>query len=62
MRIRSTGAILSGVTVSIGVAQFVPGEPLGDLIARGDRALYAAKHAGRNRTLTERDLRDIAAA
>jgi diguanylate cyclase len=43
VRVRSTGAVLSGVTVSIGVAQFAPGEPLGDLITRSDRALYAAR-------------------
>ncbi len=59
---RSTGEILSNVTVSIGVAQFVAGEPLGDLIDRCDRALYAAKRAGRNRTMTERDLGESVAA
>ncbi len=60
---RATGEVLTGVTVSIGVAQFVPGETLARLIARCDRALYAAKHAGRNRTVTELELgRDIAAA
>jgi diguanylate cyclase len=62
IRRRKTGEILGGVTVSIGVAQFVPGEPLGELIARCDRALYAAKRVGRNRTMTERDLSDSAAA
>lgn len=56
IRRRATGELLAGVTVSIGVAQFVPGEPLGELIARCDRALYAAKRGGRNRTVTERDL------
>jgi diguanylate cyclase len=56
VRRRSTGEILSNITVSIGVAQFVPGEPLIDFIDRCDRALYAAKRAGRNRTLTEREL------
>jgi diguanylate cyclase len=50
---RSTGELLSGITVSMGVAQFVPGEPLASLLERCDRALYAAKRAGRNRTVTE---------
>jgi diguanylate cyclase len=60
---RSTGEILSGVTVSIGVAQFAPGETLATLFERCDRALYAAKHGGRNRTVTELELdRGTAAA
>jgi diguanylate cyclase len=58
---RSTGEVLSGVTVSIGVAQFAPGETLAGLFERCDRALYAAKRAGRNRTITEIDS-DSAAA
>jgi diguanylate cyclase len=39
---------LGSVTLSIGVAQYRPGEAEDDLIARADTALYAAKHAGRN--------------
>jgi len=62
VRVRATGQVLSGISVSVGVAQFVPGEPLTNLIARCDRALYAAKNAGRNRTMSERDLSDSAAA
>jgi diguanylate cyclase len=62
VRRRSTGEILSNVTVSIGAAEFVAGEPLSDLIERCDRALYAAKRAGRNRTVTEREIRESAAA
>jgi diguanylate cyclase len=46
---RSTGEVLPGVTVSIGVAQLRPGESMADLIERCDRALYKAKDAGRNR-------------
>ena len=50
---RSTGEVLSGITVSIGVAQLQPGESMTDLIERCDRALYKAKGAGRNRVVTD---------
>lgn len=46
---KSSGEDLGKITVSVGVAQFVPGEPLEDLITRADVALYAAKDQGRNR-------------
>lgn len=41
------------ITLSLGVAECRHGEPLDDLIARADRALYAAKLAGRNRVCVE---------
>jgi diguanylate cyclase (GGDEF)-like protein len=46
------------VTVSIGVATACPNEtfPVEQLIAAADRALYQAKHAGRNRICTACDL------
>lgn len=53
---RSTGEVLPTITVSIGVAQFQPGESMADLIERCDRALYRAKQSGRNRTVTETEL------
>lgn len=37
------------VTVSIGVAERQPGEPVADLLARADAALYRAKREGRDR-------------
>ena len=36
------------VTISIGVGELQPGETVAQLIERVDKALYAAKHAGRN--------------
>lgn len=36
------------VTVSIGLAELVPGETAGSWVERADRALYAAKEGGRN--------------
>lgn len=40
------------ITVSAGVAARGPGEPLADLVARADFALYSAKRDGRDRVLT----------
>ncbi len=40
---------LHQVTVSIGIAEYRPGETVSNLIGRADQALYGAKHAGRNR-------------
>jgi len=40
-----------GITVSIGVAEYMPGESILDTIGRADAALYRAKQAGRNCTM-----------
>lgn len=59
---RSTGEILPSITVSIGAAQFQPGEAMNELVERCDRALYFAKRSGRNRVVDESELdREIAA-
>jgi two-component system, cell cycle response regulator len=44
------------VTISIGVAAWT-GQDLDDLVSRADRALYAAKAAGRDRVVLERTVR-----
>jgi diguanylate cyclase (GGDEF)-like protein len=36
------------VTVSVGVAELMPGETVSSWIERGDRALYRAKDSGRD--------------
>ena len=42
-------------TCSIGYANLIDGESANDLMFRADRALYAAKHAGRNRITAAAD-------
>jgi diguanylate cyclase len=59
---RSTGETLPNISVSIGVAQYRPGEAITDLIERCDRALYLAKGGGRNRVVTEIELDRAGAA
>ena len=46
---RSTNEDLGQITISAGLAELSPGEDLHRLMDRADEALYASKHAGRNR-------------
>lgn len=48
VRNRKSGEYLGQVTISVGVATLDPGEPVNNLVARADKALYAAKRNGRN--------------
>jgi diguanylate cyclase (GGDEF)-like protein len=41
-------------TASIGICAWQPGQPLDEVLARADRALYRAKTAGRNRVIRAR--------
>lgn len=47
MRCAELGTAVT-VTVSIGVAEYLPGETMSQAVGRADEALYAAKSAGRN--------------
>ena len=60
---RSTNEKLGRITASFGVAVYHhPSDTASSLIERADRCLYAAKHAGRNRVVSEIALADIRAA
>ncbi|MDR1043644.1 MAG: GGDEF domain-containing protein [Candidatus Adiutrix sp.] len=48
------------VTISGGVAQYVPGEELSDLLGRADKALYRAKNEGRNQVRLAESAYDFA--
>lgn len=54
---RATNQDLGKITVSIGAGLFEFGESLSDLIKRTDQALYKAKALGRNRVVSQDDLK-----
>ena len=49
---RGNGEHLTGVTMSIGVAELRPNERSSSLVNRADAALYVAKNTGRNKVCT----------
>src|SRR5688572_32681075 len=54
---RSTNEKLGRITASFGVAAFRKGDTPSALVERTDRCLYAAKHAGRDKVMSETDLK-----
>jgi diguanylate cyclase len=54
---KSTGDVLGTITISIGVAQFAPGEAAEAVIRRADACLYGAKQNGRNLVIGQSDAR-----
>ena len=53
---RRTGTTLGQITLSIGAAEYRPGETAASLVHRADEALYLAKNTGRNRVVSETEL------
>ena len=51
LKARNNGKTFGTITLSLGVAQYIHGEPIAYLIERADAALYDAKRDGRNRTV-----------
>jgi len=51
------GDVTLGITASLGLASWTPGDSAKDLYARADAALYEAKSAGRNCVITSFELR-----
>jgi diguanylate cyclase len=54
---KSTGDVLGTITISIGVAEFAPGEAVEAVIRRADACLYGAKQNGRNLVINQNDPR-----
>jgi diguanylate cyclase len=54
---KSTGDVLGTITISIGVAEFAPGETVEAVISRADACLYGAKQNGRNLVINQNDSR-----
>lgn len=51
-------ALEHGVSVSIGVTQYIPGESVLELFSRADTAMYLAKQGGRNQVVVEEPVLD----
>jgi len=54
---KSTGDVLGTITISVGIAQFAPGDTVESVIRRADACLYGAKKNGRNLVLNQDDSR-----
>lgn len=54
---RATNETLGKVTISAGVAKIAIGEPIANFIGRSDEALLKAKRDGRDRVISEYDMR-----
>jgi diguanylate cyclase len=54
---KSSGLTLGVITISIGVAQLIPGDSVEDVIRRADACLYGAKQHGRNLVINQDDPR-----
>ena len=56
---RKTGKELGRISVTIGAGLFDLGEPLSQLISRADRALFLGKSNGRNRVLSQAQMKEL---
>ena len=57
---KTSGEDLGAISVSIGVGCFEFGEPLADFIRRADESLYLAKRTGRNKVVTQNEVKEEA--
>ena len=62
LSLKSTGEVIGEVTVSIGVVRLRESEHPGDLVARAEACVRAAKQAGRDRIVTDVQLQRQSAA
>ena len=53
LRNRRTGDDFGRVTLSLGVTDYSPGDTAESIVERADKALYQAKHEGRNRVVRQ---------